>query len=130
MKKDLRIKYYVRYCDDFVIISDNKGNFDFILEKLSYFLENRLGLKLHPNKIIVRSYFQGIDFLGYVLRPYHRLLRTKTKRRMFMKINEINKSSYFGVLKHCNGYKVLKRLRGFQPSLASLRYGGAGWNDK
>ncbi len=74
---------------------------------------------LHPRKIILRKFSQGIDFLGYVVLPYHIALRTKTKQRMFRKIMEkrleysngrISKksfeqsiSSYFGILKYCNG---------------------------
>jgi len=110
IKKDLRIKYYVRYCDDFVILSNNKEDFPKIINQISEFIEFGLKLKLHPDKVFIRSYLEGIDFLGYVLRPHHRLLRTKTKRRMLKKINENNKSSYLGILQHCNGYKILKNL--------------------
>ena len=79
-------------------------------------------LSLHQDKIDIRKYHQGTDFLGYVSFPYHRILRIKTKKRMFKRINDklselrqnkITKQSfnqtiqsYFGVLKHCNSYKI------------------------
>ena len=69
-------------------------------------LKNQLKLSLHPDKIIFRKYNQGINFLGYVTLPYYRVLRTKTKKRMFRRINDKNIQSYLGVLKHCNGYKL------------------------
>ena len=81
---------------------------------------------MHPNKIIIKKHNQGIDFLGYVVFPYYRILRTKTKRRMFKKIKDkiqkfeeektteqsLNQAiqSYFGVLKHCNSFKLKKEL--------------------
>jgi len=126
IKHNLRIKYYIRYCDDFIIINNNKEYLEFLILEISKFLNNNLKLSLHPDKIIIKKYHQGIDFLGYVGFPYHRMLRTKTKRRMFKKINwrldqlkqnEVSQESfnqtiqsYLGVLKHCNGYKLKEEL--------------------
>ena len=83
-------------------------------------------LSFHPDKIIIRKFKQGIDFLGYVSLPYYRVLRTKTKIRMFRKIknriqefkqNKITEESlnqtiqsYLGILSHCNSYKLRKEL--------------------
>ena len=77
-------------------------------------------------KIITRKYNQGIDFLGYVSKPYYRVLRTKTKRRILRKIRQrkdeladgllsedsFNQSlqSYLGVLKHCRGFKIKQSI--------------------
>jgi len=51
-----------------------------------------------------------VDFLGYVVRPYCVTLRTRTKNRMFAKINEKNQASYLGVLKHCAGHKLEEKI--------------------
>ena len=72
-----------------------------------------LNLSLHPDKIIIRKYNQGIDFLGYVTLPHYRVLRTKTKKRMFRRINHKNLQSYLGVLSHCNGYKLELKIKTF-----------------
>ena len=93
-----------------------------LLEPLSAFLKTELRLELHPQKVEIRKFRQGIDFLGYVILPYHIVLRTKTKRRMFKKLFEKQKlmqaggisrenyfqsvQSYLGLLKHCDGYKL------------------------
>ena len=90
-------------------------------------MKERLKLSLHPDKIIIRKYHQGIDFLGYVSFPHYRILRTKTKNRMFKKISQkledlkqdkiteqsFNQArqSYLGVLKYCNGYKLEKEIK-------------------
>jgi RNA-directed DNA polymerase len=110
VKHILKIKYYIRYCDDSAIINCNKKYLNNLILVINTFLNNDLKLFLHPGKIIIRKFNQGIDFLGYVSFPYHRVLRTKTKKRIFKKITSKNFQSYFGILKHCNGYKLRNKL--------------------
>jgi retron-type reverse transcriptase len=109
-KHKLKVKYYIRYTDDFVVLDKSKEYLENIVSPINEFLENQLKLSLHPDKIIIRKYNQGIDFLGYITLPYHRILRTKTKKRMFRRINNKNIQSYLGILKHCNGYKLRKKM--------------------
>ena len=126
VKHKLKIKYYIRYADDFVILSENKKELESLIELIRNFLKNELKLELHPNKISIETFSSGVDFLGMVNFPYHRILRTKTKRRMLKKIQNkknalengiisqesFNQSlqSYLGVLKHCEGYKIKERI--------------------
>lgn len=122
IKHNLRMNYYIRYCDDFIVLNSDKGPLEKIIPKINNFLKENLKLFLHPDKIDIREYHQGTDFLGYASFPYHRILRIKTKKRMFKRIddklselkqNKITKQSfnqtiqsYLGVLKHCNSYKI------------------------
>jgi retron-type reverse transcriptase len=126
IKHKLKIRYYLRYCDDFVILAENRSCFASVIAEIEKFLARELKLFLHPDKIIIRKYHQGIDFLGYVVLPHYRVLRTKTKKRILRKssINQqkvanglmskksLNQSmqSYLGILKHCCGYKIKKRV--------------------
>lgn len=110
IKHRLKIKYYLRYCDDFIILGKDKDSLEKLIYQISAFLSVRLKLSLHSDKIIIRKYHQGIDFLGYVVLPHYRVLRMKTKKRMLSKINSKNLQSYLGVLKHCCGYKIKKEL--------------------
>lgn len=126
IKRKLKEKYYIRYCDDFVIISRNASSLYDDLARMRVFLWHELGLYLHDNKVAVKKYSQGIDFLGYVDFPYFRVVRTKTKRRIMRKLEAkrcaldagiINSKhfknslqSYVGILKHCNGYKIQKMI--------------------
>ena len=110
IKHRLRIKYYLRYCDDFVILDNNRSNLESLIGQIQFFLECQLSLKLHPRKIIIRKLDQGIDFLGYVVLPHYRALRTRTKRRMLKRFNQNNAPSYLGLLKHCNYYKLKRAL--------------------
>ena len=110
VKHKLKTRHYIRYCDDFVILSTDKVYLEGLIQEISYFLQNNLKLSLHPNKVILRKYRQGVDFLGYVIFPYHIALRIKTKNRMIKKINCQNLQSYLGVLKHCNSHKLRVKI--------------------
>lgn len=105
-KHVLKAEYYIRYCDDFVIIDESKDKLESYISQLPIFLHNKLSLHLHPRKISIRKISQGIDFLGYVSLPHYRVLRTRTKRRMFKRISGQNMTSYLGMLIHCKGIKI------------------------
>ncbi len=113
-KHDLKVKHYVRYADDFVVMSEDKVYLEKILEQMKEFLENNLKLQMYPNKVFIKTISSGVDFLGWVNFSNHRVLRTSTKRRMFKNIKKNTKKettkSYLGMLSHGNGYKLQKRI--------------------
>jgi hypothetical protein len=106
VKHLLKAKYYVRYADDFVILSHERGWLVEILPRMAEFLRERLALELHPGKISIRALSSGVNFLGWVHFPDHRVLRAATKRRMFARLQEdaVEEcvASYRGLLKHGN----------------------------
>ncbi|OGI72639.1 hypothetical protein A3J61_00655 [Candidatus Nomurabacteria bacterium RIFCSPHIGHO2_02_FULL_38_15] len=115
VKHNLKIKYYVRYCDDFVLVNTNKRYLEDLIPKMDNFLQKELLLKIHPNKISLRKVSQGIDFLGYVIFPHHKILRTSTKQRILKKwksgLNEAQQNSYLGVLVHAKSFKIRQSLQ-------------------
>jgi len=127
MKHELKIKYYARYTDDFVILSDTDREFDDLLDRITDFLRDELQLKLHPHKVMIRKLRHGIDFLGYVVRSHHKLPRQKTRRRIERKLGqrldeygagEIEETtlkqsllSYLGLLSHANAHRFTERLK-------------------
>ncbi|MGH7156544.1 MAG: reverse transcriptase domain-containing protein [Candidatus Saccharimonadales bacterium] len=110
IKHDLKVKYYLRYTDDFIIVSSDKHYLGNLLPKIEDFLSSSLKLRTHPRKITIRKYISGIDFLGYVILPHYVKLRTKTKRRVLAKANHKNLPSYLGVCSHANTYKLQQEL--------------------
>ena len=126
VKRELKEKYYLRYADDFVVLSCDKSHLEDLIVKLRSYLIDILDLELHPDKIILCKWSQGIDFLGYVTFPYYTVLRTKTKKRMLRKIrqncrllnrNEMSREkfdqvmqSYFGILSHCRSHGLLNEV--------------------
>ena len=114
VKHKLKAKYYIRYADDFLFISKSRYWLKGLISKISDFLDNELKLKLHPNKVYIKTLSSGLDFLGWVHFPDHRILRTTTKRRAFRKITanptKETLNSYLGLLKHGNAYKTQKEI--------------------
>jgi RNA-directed DNA polymerase len=109
-KHKLRLKYYIRYCDDFVILDEDREKLVRIKGQIDAFLKSKLKLNLHDQKVSIRKLRQGIDFLGYVVLPSVTVLRTKTKRRMLQRVCELNKSSYLGLISHCDGFELEQKI--------------------
>ena len=127
VKRSLRVQWYIRYADDFVICSHEPSYLLHLIPKLQAFLRDRLRLEIHRDKIKIRKWHQGIDFLGYVSFPYHTIIRPKTKKRIFRKLKrrlaelkrgEIDDqkfrhiiASYLGILDHCRGEAIRGQLQ-------------------
>jgi len=127
IKQGLREKYYLRYCDDFVILSRDKAHLQSLIAPIGKFLGTHLHLELHPKKVTIRKLTQGIDFVGYLIFPKHSLVRTRTKQRMKKRLLEASNAyvkgkisdstmdrklnSYLGVLSHANQHDLSQALR-------------------
>lgn len=111
VKQRLRIRHYVRYCDDFVLLVDSTDQAFALAEQVDTFLQENLSIKLHPNKVLVRTWKQGIDFLGYVLLPHAMILRPKTVQRMVSHITKENATSYLGLCTHADAYELERLLK-------------------
>ena len=129
VKERLGAAVYVRYCDDFVIAHTSRSKLLEWLSEIRAFLTERLYLTLHPDKITLRPYRHGIDWLGYVLYPDRCIVRPSTRRRMWKRVRlkvdqyasglcmqeSLNSTfaSYDGLLKHSwnsHDRKLLLRL--------------------
>lgn len=127
VKHDLKVKHYVRYADDFVLLSNDLDHLKSLVSPIQKFLKEELALVLHEDKIFFRKFKDGIDFLGYVVFPNFILPRTKTKKRMFRKIKQkvkeyrggritikkLNETvqSYLGYLGHANTYELKRDVK-------------------
>ena len=115
MKRELKIKFYIRYADDFVIFSQNRNFLLELVSKINIFMLENLKLNLNPNKIFIKTLYSGIDFLGWVHFSTHRILRTTTKSRMFRNLekrfSQETLSSYLGMLSHGNTYKLSLKIK-------------------
>lgn len=116
VKHHLKAKHYIRYADDFVVLSNDKEWLASLLPHFRSFLMERLRLTLHPDKISIRTLASGIDFLGWIHFPYHRVMRGSTKRRALRRIAEVNGKeatvqSYLGLMSHGNMYRVRKEIK-------------------
>ncbi len=112
VKHSLGVKRYIRYADDFVLLSRDKAYLEKLLPKMKEYLKERLQLELHPQKIELKTFASGVDFLGWVHFPDHRVLRTATKRKMIRVLNQnpngATFNSYKGLLSHGNTQGLLQ----------------------
>lgn len=113
-KHRLKARHFVRYADDFVFLSDDRDQLVEILPHIRDFLSQELCLTLHPDKVFLKTLASGVDFLGWVHFPDHRVLRTATKRRMSRRLSVHAKEealqSYLGLLSHGNTQNITRRL--------------------
>lgn len=115
VKHRLKVRRYIRYADDFVVFSQDKAYLEDILLEMKMFLHWELKLAMHPDKVFIKTIASGVDFLGWVHFPDHRVLRTATKNRMFRNLEakdwkEAVVQSYLGLLRHGNARGLEERV--------------------
>ena len=86
VKHGLKAKHYIRYVDDFILLHEELDQLTEWRDRISDFLAMELKLTLHPRRQIIRPVSNGIDFLGYVIRPTHLLVRRRTAQNCKKKL--------------------------------------------
>jgi len=128
VKHDLRAKHYVRYVDDFIILSDSKEELWEHLGEIEIFLQDKLKLSLNHKTGIFPATL-GIDFLGYRIWKDKLLLRKanihRSKRRLRklrilhekgeVKFEKLRSSvaSWQGQCKFSKSYSAMQRVIDF-----------------
>jgi RNA-directed DNA polymerase len=114
VKETLRIKHYFRYCDDMVILADNKEGLHVTLRLIREYLTRELKLTVKSNYQIFPVEKRGIDFVGYRFFHTHTLLRKSIKknfaRAVAMRKSENCIAAYKGWAKHADCANLLKKL--------------------
>lgn len=67
IKERLRIKYYLRYMDDMILIHEDKEYLKYCLIEIEKRLNN-IDLKINTRKTFIQPLHQGIHFLGFSFR--------------------------------------------------------------
>lgn len=119
-KHCLKIKYYGRYVDDIVTLGED---IKILVEKskaLDDFAKTNLDVAFHPNKTYVNKIEHGINFIGYILKPWAKYVRRSTMANLMRKLEEpdffrdadvlASVNSYLGMLKHVKGYKARRKI--------------------
>jgi len=89
MTETLKIDAYIRYVDDFVVLSDDKKELHLIREKIRDCLASQR-LRLHPRKAHITPTSQGLDFLGYRVFPTFRRLRNDNRHRFARRLRYLS----------------------------------------
>lgn len=101
--------YYFRYMDDMLFIIPKTTNISDLLDNINTYLIN-LNLKLNNSKTTHNKLDVGINFVGYIIRPFSIYVRNSTKYRAKRAINIASINSYFGLLRKVNTYNLRKRI--------------------
>jgi len=89
-KRDLRIRHYIRYMDDVIILFPDKKQLHAWKNQIEIFLKEELELDLNK-KTCIRPVTQGIEFVGYRVWWDHATLRKSTALRIKRAVKGIMK---------------------------------------
>lgn len=117
IKEEKKVKYY-RYADDMVVFSSNKESLHQLFQEIKEYLFDNLKLDIKGNHKVCPTDNHGLDFVGYVTRSTHVLMRKGIKqafaRRVAKKASKKTLSAYYGWAKHCNSTHLLKKLKYYE----------------
>lgn len=88
-KRELGLKYYVRYADDIVIICRNKDYAKNVLDKLVEYMQTKLNLTVNSSKTKIFPIAQGVNAIGFKTHATHKLLRDTSKRHIKKRLRDI-----------------------------------------
>lgn len=88
-KRNLGLKYHIRYMDDIIIIVENKERAKEVLELIRIKIEIELHLKLNENKSKIFPIAQGVNAIGFKIYPTHMLLRNDSKKRVKQNLRKL-----------------------------------------
>lgn len=149
VKRELGIKHYGRYVDDFFLVHEDKEALKRMVPEIRDFLWETLHVKLHPRKIVLQHYRRGIDFLGAVVKPGRIYIQNRAKRKfaseMFYWNNRLgfdgvplavshlckmraSVNSYLGIMQHFKTRNIKKEILEGCSSVFRYGYFNNGWN--
>lgn len=111
-KHHLKLKHYIRYADDIVILHPDPQHLNICYDQMNKFLSDQLALNFHPKKKILQLTERGINFVGYIVKHNRKYMRKRTVNNFKNKdYNNMDNptstiNSYFGFFKHANCYNL------------------------
>lgn len=125
IKQALRVKYYLRYMDDCVILHRDKEYLHHLCKDIKAYLNDNLNLILKEDWQVFPTFVRGVDFVGYRHFGDYVLLRKSTAKNFKRKLRRLRVkcesdgqltysewcsiNSYAGWIKWCNGYNLHKK---------------------
>lgn len=124
-KRKCGIKYYIRYMDDIIILSNDKSQLHEWKRDIEEFLLQQLRLNLN-NKTMICPIDKGVEFVGFRIWPTHVNIRKSTSLRMKRRLRVLQRqyanykvtlekvsetvNSYKALMKHCDSYCLDKKI--------------------
>jgi len=115
VKHELKCKYYLRYCDDFILLANNPEQLIDWQLKITIFLQQRLQLELNPKQLLA-PVSNGINFLGYIVRRDYLLVRRRVVNNFKQKLQDYETR----LVKESNGVRCYRFDETLLNQLASV----------
>ncbi len=121
IKEGLRVRYYIRYMDDFIILAHDIAELFRLWREIEDYLCVELGLRLNPKTGIVAAK-NGVDFCGYRHFKDHKKVRKRSVRNMrrtvkIWRAGKISRErfakslqSWLGHIQHADTYGLRQRM--------------------
>ncbi len=125
IKEQMRVKYYLRYMDDIVILHSSKEYLHQLNKEIENYLRQNLKLTIKENWQVFPTFVRGVDFVGYRSFENYTLLRNRSKKNLKKAMRKIAKKlnsggevttsdrctigSYKGILKWCDSYRLSQK---------------------
>lgn len=93
IKRGLKVKHYVRYVDDFILLSESAEELAAWRGQITDFLRRNLQLDVHPQKQRIAPVSDGMDFLGYIVRPGYMLARRRVVNNFKRELKRVEAAS-------------------------------------
>lgn len=116
IKEKLKCHYYGRYVDDMVFVDNDKEFLKSLIPLINNYLKTKLGLSLHPKKIYLQPYRNGLKFLGTVIKPHRLYIGSRIKGNFYKKLKTNNQTSpaflnsYLGLMKKYQTYNLRRKM--------------------
>lgn len=124
IKEVLKVRFYWRYADDMVLLSDSKEELWGWYKQIDDYLSSKLNLKIKDNYQVFEVADRGIDYVGYVFRHNYTRVRKGIKKNMFRKVHRLNNriilpspmeykraiASWYGWCKYCDGANLINKV--------------------
>lgn len=111
IKRNLKVKYYVRYVDDFLSIGIPHKTALYLKNKINTFIQTNLNLKF--SKVTIQKIRKGINFVGYrtwVSKRFIRKYSLHKYRRMLYRNKLDSVMSILGHAKYTNSINYMVSL--------------------
>lgn len=125
---------YLRFVDDFAIVTVNLPKLKDDIPFIDHYLNEQMLLTLHPKKRYLQHYSKGIPFVGAVIKPGRIYISNRTRGNLYRCIHKYNGyardgmapfvaekfiaslNSYFGLMIHYDTYGVRRKaIRMLEP---------------
>ena len=120
VKRVLHCKFYGRYVDDAIIVSSSKEYLLSLVPLIRDFLRDELGMELHMGKLEITEVHQGVEFLGFFIRPWRTYISNHSLARIRQRVADMDYTrpwkvvrsvnSYLGIFCHTSSYKLRRDI--------------------